>query len=304
MDDYNWDDWDAQTSEYLNSGDYSGPAFTTGDGQTWGGNYNAPNLEQPQSPLEQQQSGSPLGGMYGSDIENTTTPWNQAAPQTSNWLQDSAQSLKDLFSSSKNNGSTNNFLKTLAGLGGAYMENKSNKQMASQIPQTINANRQFTSPYDISSTGGTMMGGTSMRDAAQQQFVQANNRLNDFRSNPNSDAGYKAQSDQLVEEIRRAAAARGTRFNPEATAPSRLAALGKLQMQYDQNYQTDRNSWDTRAGANISPNGQGLSDLIAAIKYGAQQNSPYMSALGKTLNTNSYENNPQIQELLQAIRGR
>ncbi len=204
-------------------------------------------------------------------------------------------------------GSTNTFLKGLAGLLAAQQEKKSNQQMSQQIPQTVNSVRQFAAPYDVSSTGAGMMqpGATTMRDAAQQQAALANQRLQNFRNNPNSDAGYKATNDQIEQVLNRQAAMHGNRNNFNATAPAMLAAKAAAQLKYDQNYQQDLNSWDVRSGANISPvQAGGLEALMRGQQYGAQGNSPYYDALGKILNTNSYENNPQIQELLQAIKGR
>lgn len=204
-------------------------------------------------------------------------------------------------------GSTNTFLKGLAGLMAAQQEKKSNQQMAQQIPQTVESVRKFAAPYDVASTGAGMMtpGATTMRDAAQQQAAMANQRLQSFRQNPNSDAGYKATNDQIANVLNRQAAMHGNRNNFNATAPAMLAAQAAAQLKYDQNYQQDVNNWDTRSGANISPvQAGGLEALMRGQQYGAQGNSPYYDALGKILNTNSYENNPQIQELLQAIRGR
>lgn len=204
-------------------------------------------------------------------------------------------------------GSTNTFLKGLAGILAAQQEKKSNQQMSQYIPQTVNSVRQFAAPYDVSSTGAGMMtpGATTMRDAAQQQAALANQRLQNFRANPNSDAGYKATNDQIEQVLNRQAAMHGNRNNFNATAPAMLAAKAAAQLKYDQNYQQDLNSWDVRSGANISPvQASGLEALLRGQQYGAQGNSPYYDALGKILNTNSYENNPQIQELLNAIKGR
>src|SRR5574343_1269466 len=176
--------------------------------------------------------------------------------------------------------------------------------MSQYIPQTVNSVRQFAAPYDVSSTGAGMMtpGATTMRDAAQQQAALANQRLQNFRNNPNSDAGYKATNDQIEQVLNRQAAMHGNRNNFNATAPAMLAAKAAAQLKYDQNYQQDLNSWDVRSGANISPvQASGLVALLRGQQYGAQGNSPYYDALGKILNTNNYENNPQIQELLQAI---
>ena len=335
----NLDDWDAQTAEYLNSGSYSGPAFTTGDGQTWGGNYNAPNLEQPKSPFGDLFSGmnsNPFGGdNYGfspdpslqtnkfipEEYGQSYAPAGQfnmdaGTPEQSgfDWakLGNSAlNGLGNLFGGGQNGqgsgGSTSALLKGLAGLYAASQEKKSNNLMASQIPQMVQSNRQFAAPYDVSSPGAGMMyqGATTMRDAAQRQAATAQQALERFRSDPNSDAGYKSTVDQIENTLNRQAAMHGNRNNFNATAPAMLAAKAAAQMKYDQNYQTDRNSWDQRSGANVSPvQSAGLEALMSGLNYGAKNNAPYMDAIGKILNTNSYENNPQIQELIQAIRGK
>lgn len=202
-------------------------------------------------------------------------------------------------------GSTSTFLKGLAGLYAANQEKKSNKYMANQIPQQVNSLRQFAAPYDVASTGAGMMtpGATTMRDAAMQQAALANQRLQNFRADPNSDAGYKDTVSQIENTLARQAAMHGNRNNFNATAPALLAAKAAAQMQYDKNYQNDLNSWDVRSGANINPvQIGGLEALLQGTKYGAQANSPYMDAIGKILNTNSYENNPQIAELIAAIK--
>lgn len=201
-------------------------------------------------------------------------------------------------------GSTSSFLKGLAGLYAAGQEKKSNQYMAGQGQQNINAMRQYSTPYDVASTGAGMMtpGATSMRDAAMQQAALSNQRLQNFRADPNSDAGYKATTSQIENVLARQAAQHGNRNNFNATAPALLAAKAAAQMQYDKNYQNDLNSWDQRSGANINPGiAGGLEALMNSSAYGAQNNAPYMDAIGKILNTNSYESNPQIAELIAAI---
>ena len=250
---------------------------------------------------------------YGqSTLFNPQAQQESAGTDWAGMLKGGTDFLGKLFSSGTggyggSGGSTNTFLKGLAGLLAAQQEKKSNQQMYQQIPQTVNSVRQFAAPYDVSSTGAGMMtpGATTMRDAAQQQAALANQRLQNFRNNPNSDAGYKATNDQIEQVLNRQAAMHGNRNNFNATAPAMLAAKAAAQLKYDQNYQQDLNNWDTRSGANISPvQASGLEALMRGQQYGAQGNSPYYDALGKILNTNSYENNPQIQELLQAIKGR
>lgn len=331
MDEYNWDDFDNQSNEYLNSSDYQGSAFNTSDGQSWGGHgdpYSPYNFQQPSST---QDSLWGNGTNYGFSLDQNV-PTNQFMPEQygqstlsapmpqqesagTDWagmLKGGTDFLGKLFTNGTggfggSGGGTSTFLKGLAGLMAAQQEKKSNMQMAQSIPQTVNSVRQFAAPYDVASTGAGMMtpGATTMRDAAQRQAALANQRLQDFRSNPNSDAGYKATTDQIEQVLNRQAAMHGNRNNFNATAPAMLAAKAAAQLKYDQNYQQDVNNWDTRSGANISPvQAGGLEALLRGQQYGAQNNSPYYDALGKILNTNSYENNPQIQELLQAIKGR
>jgi len=58
--------------------------------------------------------------------------------------------LGKLFSGGSG-GATSAFLKGLAGMYAANQEKKSNKYMANQGPQNLNAYRQFATPYDVSS---------------------------------------------------------------------------------------------------------------------------------------------------------
>ena len=281
-----------------------------------------------QAPQESYAPFDPTFGLQQTDMQTLApqgwqqngTNWGQIDSEIGSSFNSAGQNIYDFFSGAGNSlkglfnngfggsgGSTNTFLKGLAGLLAAQQTKKSNQQMAKQIPQTVNSVRQFAAPYDVASTGAGMMtpGATTMRDAAQQQAAMANQRLQNFRQNPNSDAGYKATNDQIANVLNRQAAMHGNRNNFNATAPAMLAAQAAAQLKYDQNYQQDLNSWDIRSGANISPvQASGLEALMKGQQYGAQGNSPYYDALGKILNTNSYENNPQIQELLQAIKGR
>lgn len=254
------------------------------------------------APQGWQQNGTNWG-QIDSEIGSS---FNSAGQNTYDFFSGAGNSLKGLFNNGfgGSGGSTNTFLKGLAGLMAAQQTKKSNQQMADQIPQTVNSVRQFAAPYDVSSTGAGMMtqGATTMRDAAQQQAAMANQRLQSFRQNPNSDAGYKATNDQIANVLNRQAAMHGNRNNFNATAPAMLAAQAAAQLKYDQNYQQDVNSWDIRSGANISPvQAGGLEALMRGQQYGAQGNSPYYDAVGKILNTNSYENNPAMQAIMEKI---
>jgi hypothetical protein len=159
-------------------------------------------------------------------------------------------------------------------------------------------------PYDKQgTTGATMMGGSSMRDAAQIQQALAQQRLDKFRADPTSDAGYKSQMDQILEAKRRVAAARGVRFNPEAEqgalGAGTLAALAQNQMNYDKNYQADRNSYFQPAGASM--NG-GLSEMLAAMQQ--QSKGDYYSGLagGAGFGTANGATDPEYLARLMALQ--
>jgi hypothetical protein len=263
------------------------------------------NEFQTMAPQGWQQNGSDWGqidSQLGTNFNSLGQ--NQGGIDWANLGKSGMDTLAQLFKGGSG-GSTSSFLKGLAGLYAAGQEKKSNQYMANQIPQQVNSMRQFAAPYDVASTGAGMMtpGATTMRDAAMQQAALSNQRLQNFRADPNSDAGYKATTSQIENVLARQAALHGNRNNFNATAPALLAAKAAAQMQYDKNYQGDLNSWDARSGANINPaQASGLEALLQGTKYGAQANSPYMDAIGKILNTNSYESNPQIAELLAAIK--
>lgn len=277
--------------------DNSGMGDLFGAGTNYGFSQD-PNLATSQFMPEQygQSTMSAVPGLSGMD-QSQGIDW-------ANLGKSGMDTLAQLFKGGSG-GSTSSFLKGLAGLYAAGQEKKSNQYMANQIPQQVNSMRQFAAPYDVASTGAGMMtpGATTMRDAAMQQAALSNQRLQNFRADPNSDAGYKDTTSQIENVLARQAAQHGNRNNFNATAPALLAAKAAAQMQYDKNYQGDLNSWDARSGANINPaQAGGLEALLSATKYGAQANSPYMDAIGKILNTNSYESNPQIAELLAAIK--
>lgn len=187
-----------------------------------------------------------------------------------------------------------------------YMSDQRNKKTGAAAQQMI---QQQARPYDQQgTTGANMAGATSMRDAAQQQQILAQQRLDRFRADPTTDAGYKAQQDQILEAQKRVAAARGVRYNPTssqgAMSPATLAALAQNQMMYDKNYQTDRNSYFTPAGSGMSG---GLQEMLAAMQQ--QSQGQYYSGLsgGAGFTSANQMSDPtyvaQIQNLLQSLKG-
>jgi hypothetical protein len=204
----------------------------------------------------------PQGGEY--------TPYGQQQDGM-DWGDMGSKALKGLQSLFKGSTSQN-----LGALLAGYMSDQRNKKTGAAAQSMI---QQQARPYDQQgTTGAQMAGASSMRDAAQQQQVLAQQKLDQFRANPSSDAGYKAQMDQILQAQQRVAAARGVRFNPEsaqgAMSPATLSALAQNQMTYDKNYQNDRNSYFTPAGAGMSG---GLSEMLAAMQQ--QSKGDYYSGL-------------------------
>ena len=205
MDDYDYQgEWDAfDTQDFGSLGDttaYQGMGNDYGYGQSY------QPAEQMQQPWEnpnytmgsdgtqfwRDQAGMdvgymPKGGEFtpyqGMQQQNMQQPGMDWAGMGKGTL----DALGSLFKGGSG-GSTSSFLKGLAGLYAAGQEKKSNQYMANQIPQQVNSMRQFAAPYDVASTGAGMMtpGATTMRDAAMQQAALANQRLQNFRADPNS----------------------------------------------------------------------------------------------------------------------
>lgn len=261
-------DWYDNGSNTWDSGSYEAPQQQYQLPQfdnTWGsGGY---QQGQDGTQYWQDQQGNytgymPQGGEY--------TPYGQQQDGMT-WGDMGSKALAGLGSLFK--GSTG---QNLGALLTGYMSDQRNKKTGADAQRMI---QQQARPYDQrGTTGANMAGATSMRDAAQQQQILAQQRLDRFRADPTTDAGYKAQQDQILEAQRRVAAARGVRYNPTssqgALSPATLAALAQNQMMYDKNYQTDRNAYFTPAGAGMSG---GLQEMLAAMQQ--QSQGQYYSGL-------------------------
>ena len=306
MDDYDyqseWDDFDTQNFDTLGNTDpYQGMA-------------NDYNSYQPQMPEQPQMPSYDFQGEYNNfDTGNfnqlgDTSQWGNAGNTGYMGGQFAQQSpgitdyLNKIFSSGKSGsgGFSGSTAQNLGALLAGYMSDRRNSKTGAQAQQMI---QQQSRPYDkVGTTGATMMGGNSMRDAAQIQQALAQQRLDKFRADPTSDAGYKSQMDQILEAKRRVAAARGVRFNPEAEqgalGAGTLAALAQNQMNYDKNYQNDRNSYFTPAGAGMSG---GLAEMLAAMQQ--QSRGDYYSGLtgGAGFTSSNGMNDPEfLARVLQA----
>ncbi len=80
MPEYNWDDFDNQAAEYLNSSDYQGDAFNTSDGQSWGGHGDPSSPYNFQQPSSTQDSLWGNGTNYGFSLD-PNVPTNQFMPE-------------------------------------------------------------------------------------------------------------------------------------------------------------------------------------------------------------------------------
>jgi len=189
--------------------------------------------------------------------------------------------LSNLF-----NGNSGITGKQLGTIGAALLEGRSNRRMASQIPQAVQQQQQRTSPYDVASAGASSMGANSMRDAMQQKLAAA-------MTDPYGQPIVKSQVDQIanIQAIKDAAA--GRRSNSATSSPAMMAEQAKVAQNYI-------NSLQQPAGAGINPSSQGLEQIIQALKYGAQgTTSPMMSALG--YNTGTNQNSAAMQQIMEMM---
>lgn len=263
-------------SEYqLNNPGYSSiPSFNTGF-----------------DPSDPAWSNTPVNQQGGFDGGMTMAPQDWTSQLPPEWLQqpqqmpqlqqgtsgggwgDSLGSVKDTLAKlfQGNNGK-------LIGSGiAAYLEGRGNKQMAQQIPQVVAQQQARQSPFDAAATA---IDPTSGRAQAMEAYKAA-------LANP---YGNKIVSDQ-VEALSKAQAikdaAAGRRSNNATSSPALVAAQAQIAQKY-------LDSMAQQAGAGINPNMGGLSDLVSALKYGANgYTSPFASAAGYSLGSNYTQNNQQ-----------
>jgi len=300
--DYNWDDFDSQSNEYLQSSDYSGDSFQTDDGQSWGGNgaadygnafgggegYQPPSWEQSQ-PID-------MGGFQQPQMNYQFNTPNQPSVGFDQF--GGMQAPQEGFGFGGGlGGDVSGFLSQLFGSGGALggkggqglvaglgalMEGRQNKQQAKNMQQVVQQQQQRTSPFDVQSTGASQMGASSMRDGMQQKLAAA-------MQDPYSAPIVKSQVEQIQKAQAIKDAAAGRRSNSATSDPAMMAAQAKVAQEYI-------NSLQNPAGANINPNSQGLEALLQAQKYNTNgYASPIMSALGYNASVNTAQNNQQAQ---------
>jgi len=311
-DEYNWDDFDSQSAEYLGSSDYQGDAFTTDDGMSWGGQgdpnsqYNFNQAQQPQD-YTSDMFGGGLGDLFSMQNIGGIPQGTFNLPQSGQQFgfgeegvgvqpYDAGTSDSDLFGGGLSglsnilgglfNGQSGITGKQLGTLGAALLEGRANKRMASQIPQAVQQQQQRTSPFDIASSGASSMGANSMRDAMQQKLAAA-------MTDPYGQPIVKSQVDQIARTQAIKDAAAGRRSNTATSSPAMMAEQAKVAQNYI-------NSLQQPAGAGINPSNQGLEQIMQALKYGTQGTaSPLMSALG--YGTGSNQNSAAMQQIMEMM---
>jgi len=284
--------WDTQTNDmytgapvdtsWMNQGGYSEdqlnnpgltsmPTFNTG----WD-----PSEGVPWSSSQPNEMGQFTGGQTMAPPE-----WFNQTQSQGSGLDRGMDSISSVLSNlfNGNSGITG---KQLGTIGAALLEGRSNKRMASKIPQAVQQQQQRTSPYDVASAGASSMGANSMRDAMQQKLAAA-------MTDPYGQPIVKSQVDQIanIQAIKDAAA--GRRSNSATSSPAMMAEQAKVAQNYI-------NSLQQPAGAGINPSSQGLEQIIQALKYGAQgTTSPMMSALG--YNTGTNQNSAAMQQIMEMM---
>jgi len=255
---FNWDDFDAQSAEYLNSSEYTGGGFETPDGQSWGfgdtSAYGAQpsqfdyNASIPQGTFEMPQS-SQFG--LGGDGVGILPDEQLGQTGSANWDTSGIENaLSQLFSGQGGKGA-------LSGLG-ALIEGMQNKKKASSIQNIVNQQQQRTDPF-----------------GAQRPFYQQ--QLQSTVQNPYSQPIVKDQVAQIARAQAIKDAAAGRRSNSATSSPAMLAA----QAAAAQNYM---NSLMQPAGAGISPNASGLEALLSGNQADINGYlSPAMSAVKKQM---------------------
>jgi len=284
---FDWSGWDAQANEYLNSPDFYNNNQQYDPNQQYFTDINSGTQ------FWKNQDGDyagymEQGGQYNPYDQSSAGGWDLGSIFKGG-LGAIGSALSKGTGGTGSSGATNQMMKTLMGLYAANQEKKSNQRMSSGLQGSVEQQNRFRSPFDVASAGGAAMGGSSMRDAMQQKLAAA----------MNDPYGQKIVQDQVANidsmQARKDAAA-GRRSNMATSAPAMLAAKADAAYKYQQGLMN-------AAGANINPYSGGLEQLASALKYGAQGNSPYMSALGYGTTANSYDSNPDMQALLSKLFG-
>lgn len=275
------DQWNDATNEYM---DWRGNQEASSDNQygtldDFGGdsggnwNYDYGNMQDRTAFADNiyQQYGQALPGQQPQPPQEQGFSWGKLGTSA-------LDSLGKSFQNTAQSASVPALAKLFANYMAAGQEKKSNNQMAQQIPQQVNQMRQQISPFDFSSS----VDPNSMRGLAQTAFRGS-------MSDPYSPEIVQRSIKDIQSTQDRIDAKAGRRSNLAGSSALRSAQMAKIAMEY-------QNQLANQSGQGQYVGQQGLSDLINALKYGAQNNSPYFSALGQTLQGNNYTGNPNLQQ--------
>lgn len=332
-DEYNWDDFDAQSNEYLGSSDYQGDAFTTDDGMSWGGQgdpnsqYNFNQAQQPQDYTSDMFGSGGLGDLFsmqnGPQMQNSFSipqgtfdlPQSDqqfgfggqgvgVQPGQFNFDQEMPQvdtgSGTDYFGKGMSGLSQvlNGIFNTKQGQG----NNSTAKQLASVVAALMEGKQNKQMASQIPQAVQEQQQRTSPFDVASSgaSSMGANSmrdamqqKLAAAMTDPYGQPIVKSQVDQIARAQAIKDAAAGRRSNSATSSPAMMAEQAKVAQNYI-------NSLQQPAGANINPSSQGLEQIMQALKYGTQgTTSPLMSAIG--YGTGSNQNSNAMQQILQAL---
>jgi len=318
-DNYDWNSFDQQSQEYLNSSDYKGDSFTTPDNQVWGGydqlqggiNQQGQNDigsylgQQNLEPMqwENSMSGLTTGGQ-GYDFSGGAQYMNpsQITQQGMDWGQMGTKgmdALGNLFKGGAgilgaNQGqqnNTNQMLKGLASLWAAQQEKKAQGQLGQQNAQAAQQMQQNTNPF------------AAQRPRYQQELSDVQDRLNAFRQNPNANQQYKTLQDQIISQANRGSRQRGT--SDVQMAAALAPQLTKSQMDFENQMINDRAGLYQPAGAGLNSSAGILEAMLGANKSStmADSNAGYASAIGRLLQGGSNQQTKNVSdEQIQYIR--
>jgi len=198
-----------------------------------------------------------------------------------------------LGASQQQQGSTNSMLKGLASLWAAQQEKKAQGQLGQQNRQVAQQQQQQTNPF------------AGQRERYQQELGSVQDRLNQFRQNPQANAQYKTLQDQLISQANRGSRQRGT--SDVQMAAALAPQLTKSQVDFENQMIQDRAGLYQPAGAGLNGQSGILEALLGANKAGAtaDSNAAYADAIGRMLqgSSNSSSQDAVLQRLAAALQG-
>jgi len=184
----------------------------------------------------------------------------------------------------------------LKGLG-ANQQVRSNNANSQQMIDYLNSIRQYQSPADFGAVPG------STRAYATDKYTSAQQALDAFNADPNSNAGNAANKAQIAKVLNAQAAMHGNRNNFNYIAPALAAAYADSDIKYQNQYMKDRDANAGYAGLSHFYGGGDANAMAQAIALGNLGNSPYYAAGQNVLSNNSYDSNPDLSSIFKLLQG-